>query len=40
MLSHEWVGSGKEFKSSFKKNWDYFINKWKEFPTKLLIHGT
>ena len=28
-IEHHWGGSGKEFKDLFKKNWEYFANKWK-----------
>jgi GT2 family glycosyltransferase/mannosyltransferase OCH1-like enzyme len=28
-LEHHWGGSGKNFEDLFKKNWEYFENKWK-----------
>jgi mannosyltransferase OCH1-like enzyme len=28
-LEHHWGGSGKNFEDLFKKNWEYFKNKWK-----------
>jgi len=28
-LEHHWGGSGKNFEGLFKKNWEYFTNKWK-----------
>ena len=28
-ISHHWGGSGKNFQDLFRKNWEYFINKWK-----------
>ena len=29
LLEHNWGGSGKNFEDLFKKNWEYFVRKWK-----------